>query len=134
MFEFLEQFTIRCICYFSRCWLYWDRAQNMLIWGRRCSTPLKEKEKSKSSKTSNWFAIFISLWNSIRIHVHCYYFHYRLAHGLAHRMNHLIIEVWLERYNKLPDCLWTDLKRNIYTGCTIRPWKKKNMFCGWNRL
>ena len=41
-FEFLEQFTIRCICYISRCWLFWDRAQNMLIRGRRCSTPLME--------------------------------------------------------------------------------------------
>ena len=39
----LEQFFIRCIIYFSKsCWLFWDRAQNMLIFGRRCSTPLKE--------------------------------------------------------------------------------------------
>ena len=30
--EFLGQFTIRCIYYFSkRCWHFWDRAQNMLI-------------------------------------------------------------------------------------------------------
>ena len=29
--------------YFSRCWVFWDRAQNMLIWGRRCSTPLNLK-------------------------------------------------------------------------------------------
>ena len=43
IFEFLEQFTIRCICYCSRrCWLFWDRAQNMLIFGRRCSNPLRE--------------------------------------------------------------------------------------------
>ena len=38
---FLEQFLIRCIIYFSKsCWLSWDRAQNMLIFGRRCSIPL----------------------------------------------------------------------------------------------
>ena len=41
MFEFLEQFLIRCIIYFSKsCWLFWDTAQNMLIFGKRCSTPL----------------------------------------------------------------------------------------------
>ena len=32
IFEFLGQFTIRCIYYFpKRCWWFWDRAQNMLI-------------------------------------------------------------------------------------------------------
>ena len=32
IFEFLGQFTIRCIEYFSkRCWYLWDRAQSMLI-------------------------------------------------------------------------------------------------------
>ena len=32
IFEFLEQFSVRCICYFSRrCGLFWDKAQNMLI-------------------------------------------------------------------------------------------------------
>ena len=38
----LNIFSIRCILYFSKsCWLFWVRAQNMLIFGRRCSTPLK---------------------------------------------------------------------------------------------
>ena len=37
----LNNFFIRCICYFSKhCWLFWDRAQN-IIFGRRCSTPRK---------------------------------------------------------------------------------------------
>ena len=32
---------VRCMCYFSkRCWLFWDRAKNMKIFGRRCSSPL----------------------------------------------------------------------------------------------
>ena len=28
MFEFLEQFTIRCICYFSKCWLFCAKHAN----------------------------------------------------------------------------------------------------------
>ena len=32
---------MRCVIYISKCcWLFWDRAQNMLIFGRRCNTPL----------------------------------------------------------------------------------------------
>ena len=37
----LNNFFIRCIGYFSKsCWLFWDRAQNIPIFGRRGSTPL----------------------------------------------------------------------------------------------
>ena len=37
-------FFIRCIIYFSKsCWLFWDREQNMLIFGRKCSAPLRSK-------------------------------------------------------------------------------------------
>ena len=44
IFEFLEQFNISCMCYFSRrCWFFWDRAQNMLIWSLGCSTPLSNR-------------------------------------------------------------------------------------------
>ena len=40
---------------FSRCWLFWDRAQNMLIFGRRCSTPLSEKTSDSKCTTSQLY-------------------------------------------------------------------------------
>ena len=43
-FEFLEQFIIRSICYFSKwCRLFWNRAHIIFILGRRCSTPVSVK-------------------------------------------------------------------------------------------
>ena len=41
----LNNFFIRFIICFSRsCWLFWDRGQNMLICGIRCSTPLRVRK------------------------------------------------------------------------------------------
>ena len=41
VFEFLWQFTIRCVYYFSkRCWQFWDRAQNVLSFGFGVQFPL----------------------------------------------------------------------------------------------
>ena len=42
LFWVLGQFTVRYICYFSnKCWQFWDRAQNMLIFSLGCSYPLR---------------------------------------------------------------------------------------------
>ena len=40
-FEFLDQFFIRWTLFFKKLLIIWDRAQNMVIFGRRCSTPLR---------------------------------------------------------------------------------------------
>ena len=46
---FLGQFAIRCIYYFSkRRWSFWDRAQNILFFGYRCS-PLNVQNRSPVS-------------------------------------------------------------------------------------
>ena len=42
IFEFLGQFTINAYIIFQkRCWSFWHRPQNVLMLGRRCSTPLR---------------------------------------------------------------------------------------------
>ena len=41
------EFTLRCIYYFwKRCQWFWDRVQNMLSFGKGCSTPLRCKVTS----------------------------------------------------------------------------------------
>ena len=41
------------LCYFSRkCWLFWDRSQNILIFSKGCSTTLSESYSSNKKKSS----------------------------------------------------------------------------------
>ena len=53
------------ICYHRRCWV-WDRAQNMLILGRRCSIPLISGHWSTVWIPWNWL-FFLFHMNSGRI-------------------------------------------------------------------
>ena len=59
LFEFLEWFITRCIFYFSRWWrLFWDRAQNMLIWSRRFSMCMFNDFRIWGQKSPAFFFLF----------------------------------------------------------------------------
>ena len=64
---------MRCILYLLKsCWLFWDRAQNMLIFGRRCSTPFNFLQIANTQKMKYWKGWNLSLFWTIRYTEMCW--------------------------------------------------------------